>query len=299
MVGRGGVRCAGEGGVSAKETFAKMSAGLDSNRKIRKAGRDGRDVFLWVLRQCAQRDSAGVIPSEDVLDFEHVADQLMCSEAEARNGLERACDPKVRLLEIAGDECRVIGWDEEWGRRPMTTAERAKRHRDKVKAEHVRDVADLDGDKEPSSVTEPSLLVTGNVTRNAERRGEEGEEKKERETPASPAPPKVAEFRLEPQAPRSAKSDAQPSAKSRKHQLPDEWTPSPELHALARELGVSVAPEIAKLRDWAKSGRQTKADWDATARNWIRRAAERPGPRSPPSGPALASPPPPPRRPVC
>ena len=40
----------------SREIFAKMSGTLDSNRKIRKAGRNGRDVFLWVLRQVALRN---------------------------------------------------------------------------------------------------------------------------------------------------------------------------------------------------------------------------------------------------
>lgn len=153
--------------MAAREPFGKMAAALDSNRKIQKAGRDGRDVYLWVLRQIALRDSAGCIPAEDVRDAKYVAKQLMCSASEAGAGLERAID--ARLLEIVGDGCYVVGWDEEWGRRPLSNAERQQRHRDKDTQSR------RDSSTDTENVTKAPLLVTGNVTRNAgeERRGEE------------------------------------------------------------------------------------------------------------------------------
>jgi hypothetical protein len=95
--------------MGAREAFAKMAGSLDSNRKIRKGGRDAREVYLWVLRQVALRDSGGNIPADDVLDFEHVADQLMCDPADARRGVENAV--AVGLLAMTGGRCVVAGDD--------------------------------------------------------------------------------------------------------------------------------------------------------------------------------------------
>jgi uncharacterized phage protein (TIGR02220 family) len=107
--------------------YAKMDVTLDGSRKIRRAGRNGRDVFLWVLRQVSLRDTPGVIPAEDLEDYEWLADQLMCSESEAREGVAAAV--RVRLIAIHDEECFVVGWDEEWGKRPMTGAERNARYK--------------------------------------------------------------------------------------------------------------------------------------------------------------------------
>lgn len=73
--------------------------------------------------------------------------------------------------------------------------------------------------------------------------------------------------------------------------LSEDWQPNPDLIATATSLGLSAAQfdrEIAKFRDyWAsRAGSQgVKLDWDATARNWMRTAAERanPPPRNSPS----------------
>lgn len=265
--------------MSARETFAKVAAGLDSNRKIRKAGRDGRDVFLWVLRQCALRDSDGSIPAEDVTDFEFVAEQLMCSVDQAKDGLSRACAAK--LLEVVDGECCVVGWDTEWGRRPLSNTERQRRFRGK------RNDSASDGDCAPSDVTTAPLRVTDNVTSNAgeERRGEEKRERAPLRQPASPVAPPSDSFRLEPDQAPAPRAPRPP--KARRSALPDSWEPKPELRELAASLGVNLEAEVAKLRDWARAEGQAKSDWDATARNWVRRAGERrqpprAGPFSPP-----------------
>lgn len=55
------------------------------------------------------------------------------------------------------------------------------------------------------------------------------------------------------------------AAKTPKGFLPEDWVP---------EGGVTdrQAPELLKMRDWAKSNAERKADWPATWRNWLRRA---------------------------
>jgi hypothetical protein len=60
----------------------------------------------------------------------------------------------------------------------------------------------------------------------------------------------------------------------------DAWTPSDDLKKFAAaELGVSeavVAREMDTMRDWARAKDERKKDWDAAARNWLRRAVSEP-----------------------
>lgn len=73
-----------------------------------------------------------------------------------------------------------------------------------------------------------------------------------------------------------------PSRRSRgpprgKHALPDGYEPSARVIELAQELGFSderFRNELAKLRDHARQNDRRCADWDAAARNWLRKAAE-------------------------
>lgn len=84
-----------------------------------------------------------------------------------------------------------------------------------------------------------------------------------------------------------------PSRSKKGTRLPDDWQPNPDLIATASKLGLSAAQfdrEVEKFRDYwrAKPGAGgVKLDWDGTARNWMRTAAERvnPPPRNAPSQP--------------
>lgn len=77
--------------------------------------------------------------------------------------------------------------------------------------------------------------------------------------------------------PLPAEAASQPTASSRGTRLPADWKLSTELAewALAEKPGFPVIEEAAKFRDYwtAKTGKDaTKADWDATWRNWVRNA---------------------------
>lgn len=90
--------------------------------------------------------------------------------------------------------------------------------------------------------------------------------------------------------PNSSSSSEGP--RKRAHRLPDDWRPQQEVIDQMRHEHpeVDLRAEHAKFCDYwrAKSGKDaTKLDWDATWRNWIRRAAER-HPRAPNSGPSAA-----------
>ena len=54
--------------------------------------------------------------------------------------------------------------------------------------------------------------------------------------------------------------------------LPEEWSPNEQHETLAGERGVDVAEEAVKMRDWAASKGESRKDWDATFRNWLRNA---------------------------
>jgi hypothetical protein len=238
-----------------------MAAALDSNRKIREGGRNARDVYLWVLRQVALRDSDGDIPLADVTSYRHVAEQGMCSEAEAREGFESAVT--VALLAVIDDRCVVVGWDGDWGRRAMSGAERVAKWREKHTNRRT-----LTG-MPPVDVTD-RYSVTDDVTRNAgeERRGEERESR----VTSNAAGGLVDPLRLE--TPQRAVKAAR--ARQVKHPLPDDWTPNLELVAEAKSLGIDPLDQATRMRDWARAEGAKKCDWDATFRNWIRRKADEP-----------------------
>jgi hypothetical protein len=55
-------------------------------------------------------------------------------------------------------------------------------------------------------------------------------------------------------------------------QLPDDWEPNKKHHEIAVEFKANLSLETEKFRDWALSKGETKKDWDAAFRNWLRRA---------------------------
>lgn len=111
--------------------FAKMAPGIDGHPKIRRAGRAGREVFLFVLRRNADLDRSGRVPLTYV-DPWYLADQLMMPEAEAIDGLARCVT--AGLLRRAADHVSIIGWDDEWAKAPLDEAERKRRQREKDEA---------------------------------------------------------------------------------------------------------------------------------------------------------------------
>ena len=57
-------------------------------------------------------------------------------------------------------------------------------------------------------------------------------------------------------------------------QLPEGFAPNDSCIALAAELGVSVKAELEKFRDYNAAKGATAKDWQASFRNWIRKAHE-------------------------
>ena len=157
--------------AQSKEVYAKMAPSLDRNRKIRRGGRDAREVYLWVLRRVAERGVTNWrIPAEDVQDADYLADELMCSPEEARNGLERAI--LVRLLAIDGADCVVCGGEDEWARKAMTGAERTAKWKKSLSGDEAPVSSPSPGDARVTATSSPVTAENaGDV--GEERRGEE------------------------------------------------------------------------------------------------------------------------------
>ena len=144
-----------------KIAYCQVDANLDTNPKIRKAGRDGRDIFEFLLRRVALGRTAGSVPLK-YIECWYLADLLMMSEDDARNGIARAVDAGLIGIDQEGGVVRLLGWTEEWGRRPKEGKERQAEYR----AKHAKGRPGGDG---------PLRGVTGGDESDAgeERRGEE------------------------------------------------------------------------------------------------------------------------------
>jgi uncharacterized phage protein (TIGR02220 family) len=158
-------------------SWCKVSSQLDTHPKIRRAGNLGRQVFEFALRRNADIDRGGIVPAEH-FDSTYLADVLMLTEEQALSGLKSCV--RTGLLSEDGDNFVITGWDDEWGKRPMTEAERKRNQR----ANH----------RNSTTVTKrPDTKVDGPESHaSEERRGEEnrGEEKKGVAGPADRRPSK-------------------------------------------------------------------------------------------------------------
>lgn len=72
-------------------------------------------------------------------------------------------------------------------------------------------------------------------------------------------------------APPPTPTENKTKATAQKRRLPDDFTPNEKHEQLAAELDIDLASEWPKFVDHWRSNGETKADWDATLRNWIRR----------------------------
>lgn len=157
--------------------WAKLVANIYANRKIRQAGPCGREVFFFVLVQNAARDATGAIPVKDLEPW-YVADQLLISEQQAREGIERAIS--AGLIGVTEHEVVICGWDEEWGKRSLTEAERKRLQRARAKSGQVSGPV-TSGVRTDVTVSDSSPDCPG---------GEESKESKE----SSPSAARLAEL---------------------------------------------------------------------------------------------------------
>ena len=117
--------------------WAKMATDLDWNPKIRAAGPDAREVFLFVLRVNDRIRGDGVIPARYIAP-RHLAEVLMRDETACNAAVVSCCAHD--LLSVSGDEVAIIGWDDEW-RPPASSTQRVRAFRERKRRETVTSVS--------------------------------------------------------------------------------------------------------------------------------------------------------------
>lgn len=210
------------------ESWCKVACDLDSHPKIRRAGRAGREVFLFALRRNAMpgNPTPGRVSALELEPW-YLADQLQMPADEAVTGVT-AC-VTAGLLVRDDDAFAIVGWHDEWGRRPMSNAERQAKFRDKRKQRKGN---------EPQ--TEPHVTASNgqSVTSNASNAGEERREEETKiSDPRSPA-------RAIPQAEPEASGSYDPDDPRQRGKLAEEIYRgiSDDRVRIAAELGVSAHP---------------------------------------------------------
>lgn len=120
----------------SKPLFVKLDAFFLGNRKVIRAGRNGRDVFLFALCMNVQRGRSGTIPSADLEPW-YLARQIGVSVDEAAEGVTAAVT--AGLLAIRGDRVEIVGWSDDWGNRALTRAEIQRNYRERNKNKTATD----------------------------------------------------------------------------------------------------------------------------------------------------------------
>lgn len=110
--------------------YAKIDCNFHANRKALKAGRLGREVYVFVLCVNAQKGSVGILSVDD-LELWYLAQQLQMTEAEAREGIDLCV--RAELLTIEDGIVSIRGWTEDYAKSPLRSAEKQKQYRDRLK----------------------------------------------------------------------------------------------------------------------------------------------------------------------
>ena len=288
--------------------FVKVAADLDSNPKVRRAGRAGREVFLFILRRTNLIERDGRCPLSNVQPW-YLSDQLMMPEDEASAGVQRAID--AGLIAIDGDHVVVCGWDDEWAKRPAEGAERTERWRNKRRVTDDASPNVTVTKCDDASVTErhrPSHVTTGDDANVNKSHGDESDGSdqiredqirvdhgesatsslgttKHDSTPSTEPAPTAKRTRV----PKAERSTA----------LSAEWAPRSEELALAASLSVDPTREAAAFRDHHSAKGSRFVDWNAAFRTWLRNAVRFGRGGGPRGGPSFfeildSIPPPPP-----
>ena len=131
--------------------WAKMASDLDLDPAIIRAGRNGREVYLFLLRRCALGDSRGFVAGQH-LDPEVLARILMCSPAEAQEGVTACLRESLVVTDVRDmrDGVTICAWERWNGSRkePMSVTERkAKSRKLKREREQVTKVTDVTTEK--------------------------------------------------------------------------------------------------------------------------------------------------------
>ena len=239
-----------------KVAFCQVDAHLDTNPKIRKAGRNGREIFLFILRRVVIARTDGEV-SLRFVDPEYLADQLMMTPNDAADGLASAVTAGLLALLSDAKTVKVVGWSKEWGYFAKTGAERQAKHAAAKSAKSNEPLTATDAD--PSSMTsrdendvidknriDHSLGVPPPLTL------DEFKDKVDREADAAKAE-RTARRRS-----KRAKSEPAPLIP-----WPDGWQPSANQRAYCREHGIDCDLEVKRFENYCKSKAVRYADYEA------------------------------------
>ena len=216
-------------------SWCKVASNLDTHPKIRKAGRNGREVFLFALRRNAEPGNPipGQVPAAELEPW-YLADLLQMPECDAVTGVTAAVT--AGLLRLEGDAYVICSWSEGWGKDNGTGADRTARWRKNKELQTA-----------VTGVTSPNVTVTAGD-------GGDIEEKRREET-------------------RREDKKASPSrrkrAQSAEFPLPADWNPTAEHAELAAELRLDLNLQARKFRAHAETHDRRAVRWNAAFTNWL------------------------------
>jgi len=259
------------------EYWCKVAANLDSHPKIRKAGRNGREVFLFALRRNADpsNKTPGVLAKE-FLDPTYLADQLMVTLGDACDGLRHACDAGLLVETETGFQ--ICGWDNDWSWRPKTGSERTQKWRES-KAVTSCDDANVNTRQHVTDVTYKTETKT----------------KTETETKSVGATQEhqggITELKARVDAATTDIEQARRKRRAPETPLPEDWEPTAKHAALASERHVDCLLESRAFRAHAESHDRRCVRWDAAFTQWLLKSrpvnGTRAGPNANPTRVAL------------
>lgn len=249
--------------------FAKLDPGLHRNPKVRKAGRLGREVFIFALCVNADRGATGHIPA-DYLEPWFLADALQMTEDEAREGLAAAV--AARLIELCPDMSgHLSGWDDdEWGRArggSMTEAERKAQHRAKQARERA-------AERNQKVASCPDM--SGQASGRPDQSESETESDAESETDIERAADRqTGQLALVPG------KEPRVHRKRPAHPMPAGFAPEPHHVGFARDNALDLDAEVEAFRLHHEAKGSVFASWSAALSTWLRNAVKfrRPGPQ--------------------
>ncbi len=215
--------------------YAKLDSSFHANRKVRKAGRLGRELFVFLLCMNSNRGNDGWVPAADI-ELWYLADQLQMTEDEATRGIELAVT--AGLITVSNDRVSITGWNKTWGRTSgaMTVNERQAKFRKSLGSNgDVTDHALLDRDEKSKS----NDVTTGRKEGRKEGREREGK------------------TRVLPHASAGAS-------------LSVGFAPSPEASKIALERDLDLTHELAQFEDWVATKAIATKNWDATFCKFLR-----------------------------
>lgn len=227
----------------------KFDAGFFSNRKVIRAGRDGRDVYQHVLCCNALRNADGEVPAGDVEPW-YVARQMGITPDEASQGLAAAI--AAGLLVTRGNAIAIVGWDPSWSTQRQSRADIQRNYRERKKKEQ-----------------EAQNSVTGEVTRYHDRDALPDRSIDRSRERGNAQDSLSASLDLDSEA-ATRESQGDHRRQGRRFPLPSDWRPDNESADLAGRLGLNVQHEAEQFMSHFKAKPESIADWQERFRKWLR-----------------------------